>query len=803
MSRLAVPKKTLIKQFLMIFLPIISIVILLSWLIYYFHFIKTQEEVLKAKEINSLAMQKEFIQQTIKSIISDINVIAANRTLKDSLSKKLKDTTSHVTADFLILSKYKGIYDQIRILDKTGMEVIRVDLRNNKPTLIPADQLQFKGKRYYFQDTYRLGKGEIFMSPFDLNIEKGEIELPFKPMIRFGISIFDNNDEKQGVLILNYLGQKLIDDLSRLSAESPGHLMIVNSEGYWLKGMAPEDEWGFMFEEGPQKTIQKRYPKIWQEIKKSKSGQFFVKDGLITFVKIFPFKEGIKSSSGSGKPFEESEKLLSSDQFFWVVMSHVLEDELHERNNNFILSLFFADLLLMILLGGLSWLLVVSNTKRRLAEKALIKLNLELEEKIKQRTQALFDTNVALEKEVAEHLLVIKEKQKIESQLRQAQKMEAIGTLAGGIAHDFNNILTPIMGYAEMALLQLEQDNPLLDDINRILSASHRAKDLVQQILTFSRQTEYELRPIRIQLVIQEVIKLLNSTIPPTIEIVQDIKPDCNPVLADQTQIHQVIMNLCTNAYHAMHDKGGILGITLLQVEIGPEDYQNKFQLAPGTYVKLEVSDTGHGMTGEVREKIFEPYYTTKKEGDGTGLGLSVVHGIIKSLNGHILTYSEPEKGTTFNIYLPSEEGETEHYKPVLKINLPQGTENILVIDDEEPIMALKKQILESLGYRVTGLTSSIRALDLLEKDPDAFDLVITDMTMPKMNGIELIKKIAGIKPGISTILCTGFSYVITAETAKDKAVTGFLTKPVSLKELAETVRRVLDTNNPPIVSPD
>ncbi len=717
-NRLPIRKKALIKQFLVIFLPFVLILVLLSWVVYYFQFIKTQEEVLKAREINSLVMQKEFIQQTTKSIISDINIIAADPALHDVLTQKSQNSISHMSAIFLIFSKYKGIYDQIRVLDKTGMEIIRVDLRGNKPFLVPAAQLQFKGKRYYFKDTYRLGKGEIFMSPLDLNIEKGKIEEPFKPMIRFGIPIFDKNNEKQGVLILNYLGKKLIDDLVKLSSKSPGHLMMTNSEGYWLKGMQAENEWGFMLKDRNEKRIQNQFPDVWQKIIKNENGQIFSQDGLITFVKVFPLKEGIKFSSGSPDPFQKSVTNLSSDHFFWAIMCHVLPDELHKENNKFVLALIFTDLFLIILLGTFSWLFVLTNTRRKLAENALKRSNIELEEKVKKRTQELFNTNIALEKEVMKHRQAISEKQKIESQLRQSQRMEAIGTLAGGIAHDFNNILTPILGYAEMAVMQLDQNNPLIDDINQIISASHRARELVQQILTFSRQAEQELRPIKVELVIKEVLKLLKSTIPATIEICQNIKSDCNPIMADHTQIHQIIMNLCTNAYHSMRKNGGVLSIVLFQVEISPEDYQISFDLRPGTYIKLEVSDTGHGMNRELQDKIFEPYFTTKEEGEGTGLGLSVVHGIIKSFNGHIAVYSEPEQGTTFHIYLPTIEPKTEHLRPVLIENIPHGTEKILVVDDEKSIMKFEKKILENLGYSVTGRISSIEALKLFKENP-------------------------------------------------------------------------------------
>ncbi len=786
-------KKTLLKQFFSIFLPFVFIVILLSWAIYYFQFIKTQEEVLKAKEINSLAMQKEFIQQTIKSIISDINVIAAEARLQDFLIPKNQNSASHVKLDFLAFSKYKGIYDQIRVLDETGMEKIRVDLKGNEPFSVPEDQLQFKGNRYYFTDTYLLAKGEIFMSPLDLNIEKGKIEEPLKPMIRFGMPIFDKGNVRQGALIINFLGKKLLDDLLRLSLDSPGHMMLLNSEGYWLKGIDPKNEWGFMFEARHEKKIQYQYPNVWQEIIKNDNGQLFNEMGLMTFIKIFPLKEGIKSSGGSSKAFQKSSTHLNSDEFFWVIVSHILPKDLHKEDNKFLTTLIFADVLLLILLGVFSWQLILANFKRRLAETALKKLNQKLEEKVKKRTNELFSTDTALKKEVIEHRQVINEKRKIESQLRQAQKMEAIGTLAGGIAHDFNNILTPIMGYADIIKMQLDEDNQIFDEINEIISASYRAKDLVQQILTFSRQSEHELRPIRIQWILKEVIKLLRSSIPTTIEIRQDIESDCSPIMADHTQIHQVIMNLCTNAYHSMREKGGVLGVSLSQVNISLEDYHTDLQLTPGKYIKFEVSDSGHGMSQDLQKKIFEPYFTTKEEGEGTGLGLSVVHGIIKSFKGHISVYSEIKKGTTFHVYLPTIVSSINQQEVISNIDIPRGTENILVVDDEKSILKLEKQILEDLGYTVTCQVSSKEALIIFKKDPDVFDLVITDMTMPKVNGAELVTDLIQCSPNIPIILCTGFSAIMNPEKAKSIGISGYITKPISLLEFAKTVRSVLN----------
>ena len=385
---------------------------------------------------------------------------------------------------------------------------------------------------------------------------------------------------------------------------------------------------------------------------------------------------------------------------------------------------------------------------------------------------------------------------KLETKLAQSQKMEAIGTLAGGIAHDFNNILMAVLGYSGMIRDKAEPGSQILSDVEQIINAGHRAKDLVSQILAFSRQSDHELMPIRIQYVLKEALKLLRSSIPTTIEIKQNFDSKCGTVMADPSQIHQIIMNLCTNAYHAMRKTGGILDISLTPLNLSSEDTLGKIFLQPGPYVKLSISDNGHGMTRNVMAKIFNPYFTTKIMGEGTGLGLSVVHGLVKSFSGDINVYSEPGKGTTFNIYLPVVQAKEEKILEESVLPLPRGDERILTVDDDESLVLMNQKILESLGYTVTATTSSVDALKLFREQPYDFDLVLTDMTMPQMHGIELAKQIFGVRANIPIIICTGFSELINDEKAKTLGIRGFIMKPVLKSDLARSVRKALDGKN-------
>jgi CheY-like chemotaxis protein len=371
--------------------------------------------------------------------------------------------------------------------------------------------------------------------------------------------------------------------------------------------------------------------------------------------------------------------------------------------------------------------------------------------------------------------------------------MEAIGTLAGGIAHDLNNILYPIIGYTEMTMDDVPEDSVPRSNLEEVLKAANRAKGLVQQILAFSRQIEQERKPLKIQPIIKEALKLLRASLPSTIKITQNIDEDCASTLADTIQIHQVMMNLCTNAYQAMHDKGGVLEVALTEVDIGSGNLDPDLVLNPGQYLRLTVSDTGHGMEHAVMERVFHPYFTTKGPGGGTGMGLAVVHGIVKGYGGDITVYSEREKGTTFHVYLPRIDTGTLEPKTIFKDLVQKGNERILFVDDEAQIVRMVQQMLERLGYHVTARTSSVEALEAFRAQPDKFDLVITDLTMPNMTGTELTPKLVEIRPDIPIILCTGFSEVIAEEKAKAIGIREYLMKPVVQSEIAKSIRRVLD----------
>ncbi len=395
-------------------------------------------------------------------------------------------------------------------------------------------------------------------------------------------------------------------------------------------------------------------------------------------------------------------------------------------------------------------------------------------------------------RDITERRKAEKEKKRLEIQLQQSQKMEAIGTLAGGIAHDFNNILSAIMGNIEISLIGLAKENKLAIRLKRVLEACERAKDLVLQILMFSRQGEQAQRPVYMNFIVKEVLKLIRASLPATIKIQQNITDEKKIVLSDPTHIHQVVMNLCSNAADAMKESGGVLGIILDSVEMNAETAKKYHKLSPGEYIRLTVTDTGHGMVPDVMKRIFDPFYTTKEQGKGTGMGLALVHGIVSKIGGAVHVISEPEKGSSFQVFFPKAreeliaDGEDEE-------DIPTGDENILFVDDEKNIVEMAQEMFSGMGYKVISTMRSLDALSIFKKQPDRFDLIISDQTMPDLTGINLAKAILEIRPDIPIIICTGFSDLIDPEMVKSIGIQEYVLKPYSKMNIARLIRKVLE----------
>jgi CheY-like chemotaxis protein len=410
---------------------------------------------------------------------------------------------------------------------------------------------------------------------------------------------------------------------------------------------------------------------------------------------------------------------------------------------------------------------------------------------LKKQNDFIFNIINKVEK-VIERIETKEEKKKLEAQLFQSQKMESLGLLAGGIAHDFNNILFAIQGNIQITLYSLSEDSPLRSHLDEAMKALNRAKEMVKHILAFSRQSEAEKKPVKVQFIIKEVVGLLNSSIPSTITIHQNIDSDAGPVYADPSQIHQILMNLATNAFHAMENDGGHFELNLDQVEISSDELTIHPDIQQGKYIKLTISDTGQGINPEIMGKIFDPYFTTKAIGKGSGLGLSLVHGIVKNHRGAITVYSQPGKGTVFKILLPVIEETIVNKRKEKTDALYLGKESILFVDDDESIARMMARMLKKIGYQVEVRTNPVEALALFKEKSDQFDIVITDMTMPQMTGDRLAEKLREIRHDIPIIICTGYSSLIDEDKSK-KMNMFFIMKPITIVDIGKMIRQALD----------
>ncbi|MFT5726862.1 MAG: PAS domain S-box-containing protein [Desulforhopalus sp.] len=827
---------------------------------------------LASEAVGYLEAEQRRVNDVLDSITSDLLTLAKSSDAAETIESG--SPPNNLLENLLIFSRNKRVYDQIRYLDKTGQEIVRINYNNGKPAVVPIENLQNKAGRYYFKDVIKLGMGEIFISPFDLNIEHGKIEEPIKPMIRFGTPIFDNQGNKKGILLLNYLGAELISAFERKDSKYYEYLFVLNNNGYWLRGQNSDQEWGFMYEDKQEATFANIFPAAWKQIQNAEFGQFDFNGGLITFTTVYPLQEAAIFSSMTDIviPSGNRRGLLEEKQYFWKIVHHVPTETFRSIYKSHTINLLWLFATLSCVVAVISWIFATLMTKKRLNIIALM----ESEERFKALHNAsmggisIHDKGIILEcnqglvditgysrfeligmngllliaekskndvmdkilsgydkpyeaiglrksgeeypvrlearnipyknktvrtvefRDITEKKLAEEESTMLEVQLQQAQKMEAIGTLAGGIAHDFNNILSAIYGYTQLAQMHIGNPEQQKESLDGVTQAANRARNLVKHILTFSRKGKQEKFQLSISSLAKEVVAMLRQTVPSTIDISHEISSS-GTILADPSQIHQVLMNLCTNAYHSMRKEGGTLRIRVIDKELEKAKILCGTTVPPGKYTMICVSDSGAGMDDKTMKKIFEPFFTTKIVGEGTGLGLAVVHGIVADHQGYILVDSKRGVGTTFRVYLPVSDG--KDVKAITK-SVPhcglQGSERILFVDDENAIQKIFGKVFRKYGYQATIFGDPEEALAHFKVASDQFDLLITDMTMPKMTGIELINKVLEIKPDLPVILCTGYSDLINAEAAHKQGIINFVEKPFTMSHLLNISRRAM-----------
>jgi len=946
---------------------------------------------LASEAVGHLKAEQRLVKDVLDSITSDLLTLAKSSDAEKTIESGTPP--NNLLENLLIFSRNKRVYDQIRYLDKTGQEVVRVNYNNGKPTVVPTEKLQNKAGRYYLKDVIKLEMGEVFISPFDLNIEHGKIEEPIKPMIRFGTPIFDNQGNKKGILLLNYLGAELISVIERKDSKYYESLLVLNNNGYWLRGQNSDQEWGFMYEDKQEVTFANIFPAAWEQIQNAEFGQFDFNGGLITFTTVYPLLEAATFSSMTDLviPSGNRKGLLEEKQYFWKIVHHIPMETFRSIYKSHTINLLWLFITLSFVVAVISWIFATVMTKKRLdvialteseerfkalhdasfggisihdkgiilecnrgladitgyskseligvngllliadksksdvmdkilsgyekpyeaiglrksgeeypvriearnityknktvrivefrniaeqkkAEEALrltrysiehasdavfwstpdarivdvneaackslgytrqelLKLSLpdvapRCQEEVwtKKLTELRLGGSLKFESEhlakdgrlipveivsnyvqfgtverifdfvrdITDRKLAEEENAMLEVQLQQAQKMEAIGTLAGGIAHDFNNILSSIYGYTQLARMHIANPEQQKESLDGVRQAADRAKKLVKQILTFSRKGKQEKLQLSISNLAKEVVAMLRQTVPSTIDISHEISSSAT-ILADPTQIHQVLMNLCTNAYQSMRQEGGTLRIRVIDEELGKAKILWGKTVPPGKYTMICVSDSGTGMDDNTMKKIFDPFFTTKIVGDGTGLGLAVVHGIVADHQGYVLVDSKRGIGTTFQVYLPVSD---KNAVKAITESVPhyglQGSERILFVDDENDIQEIFGKVFRKYGYQATIFGDPEEALAHFNGASDQFDLLITDMTMPKMTGIELIHKVLKIRPNLPVVLCTGYSDLINAEDAHKQGITNFVEKPFTMSHLLYITRSAM-----------
>ncbi len=483
---------------------------------------------------------------------------------------------------------------------------------------------------------------------------------------------------------------------------------------------------------------------------------------------------------------------------FWPVDLHEMMQEVTRGNDA---SLYreitfegriFGETICLSLQSGTVRIFAHDITARKVAEEELRKHRDELELLVEERTAMLSEACEELRKEG-------EERKRTEEQLRQSHKMEAIGTLAGGIAHDFNNMLAVIIGNAEVALEDVQEPGPK-ENLRQILKASMRSRDLIKQILAFSRKKAGQEKALRMAPLLKETYELLRASVPRTIRMELHLQTESDTVRADPGLMQQVVVNLVNNAAHAMGEDGGTLTIGLSSITLGSDSLPDR-SVRPGRYLKLTVKDTGSGIAPAVQRRMFEPFFTTKGQGKGTGMGLSVVYGIVKSYHGVIEVETEVRKGSTFTVLLPQADAFSAREEGREEVSTCSGKEHILFVDDEPAIVEMTKTMLERIGYRVTAFTDGSEALKVFTGDPDGFDIVITDQTMPDMTGIALAKECLAVRRNMPVIICTGFSEMVSPEKAKDAGIREFVLKPVTKKEMVQAIRRVMERGEGQVTS--
>ena len=716
---------------------------------------------MESNESETVGLTVQRLGTGLRPAVSDLLILSENSEVLSYLAHPRNAERKAIELELLRWCRRKTDYFEIRLLENKGLEIAGVNYNHGAPAVVPMDDLRDVSEQPYFVRTLALDRQEVFVSPFELSVEAGKVEQPPHPAILFSTPLFDQEGYKRGVLIFNYEGQRILDKIEAEAGGSVGELMLLNSDGYWLKGPNPRDEWGFMDEEKKDKTFAKSAPDAWAKITATDSGKFYNDDGFYAFSTLFPLAAADRYVYD--KVMREISSQSSAPPYQWKVVSQVPNKIIRAKEESVLLQAGLAGGLGLSILTVLTALQARTRMYRRRSE----------------------------DQHAAQELL--------EKQLRQAQKMEAIGKLSGGIAHDFNNLLGVIIGYSEDLQDRLAPEDSLRKNVAEIKKAGERAASLTRQLLAFSRQQVLSPRILDLNVVVLDIEKMLRRLIGEHIELHTALDPALGHTRADQGQIEQVIMNLAVNARDAMPN-GGRLTIETSNVDLDEGFARNHNPQLPGPYVLLTVSDTGIGMDPQTQARVFEPFFTTKEIGKGTGLGLSTVYGVVRQSGGHIWVYSEPGQGSTFKIYLPRTGDAVPAAKPPAGSSTSlRGTETILLVEDENALRELAYSLLTGSGYSVLQAEHPDRAIEIARAHSGPIHLLLTDAVMPGMNGRALAEQLMRVRPEMKILYMSGYTG-FTHPGVLDPEMT-VLQKPFTREALLRKLHEVLDVQKEPSVT--